>query len=140
MGVQMQIASLFMGFMAAQQARKAHELEAQSYREQADMAKIEAGQKEIERNRKLRIQLAALGTSMSAQGVALGTSQSVSALATDETRIAKQDVDTIRLMGQSERRKFALSAAGSDAAASAATMGGFAKTLGGLYSIDKGVG
>jgi len=133
MSVGLQVIGLVAGFAAAQQQRKAYELEAQSYKEQADLAKIQAGQQEIERNRKLRIQLAALGTAMSSQGVALGTSPSVLALETDEIQVAKNDIASIRLMGMSTRRKFELSAAGSKAGASAATMGGFAKAAGGVY-------
>lgn len=141
MGVEMQIVSLLAGFAAAQQQRQAYELEAQSYREQAELAKIEAGQQEVERNRRLRLQLAALGTAMSAQGVALGTSPSTLALAEDEVRLAASDIDSIRLMGMSNRRKFELSAAGSSAAGRATTMSAFAKTAGGIYSIkNSGLG
>ena len=123
MGMGLQVVGIIAGLAAAQQQRKAYELEAQSYKEQADLAKIQAGQQEIERNRKLRIQLAALGTS-----------PSVLALETDEIQVAKNDIASIRLMGMSTRRKFELSAAGSKAGASAATMGGFAKAAGGVYS------
>ena len=38
---------------------------------------------------------------MSSQGVALGTSQSVTALRNDEERLAKKDINAIRLMGMS---------------------------------------
>ena len=134
MGMGLQVVGIIAGLAAAQQQRKAYELEAQSYKEQADLSKIQAGQQEAERNRKLRIQLAALGTAMSSQGVALGTSPSVLALETDEIQVAKNDIASIRLMGMSTRRKFELSAAGSKAGASAATMGGFAKAAGGVYS------
>ena len=136
----MQIASAFIGIMAAQAQRKAYQMEAAAYREQAEMSKIEAAQKENERNRKLRLQLASLGTSMSAQGVALGTSPSVLALADDEERIAASDIASIRLMGQSQRRRYELSASGSEAAGSAAMLGGFMKSAGTFYSANKGVG
>jgi len=138
MGMGLQVVGIIAGLAAAQQQRKAYELEAQSYKEQADLAKIQAGQQEIERNRKLRIQLAALGTAMSSQGVALGTSPSVLSLGTDEIQVAKNDIASIRLMGMSTRRKFELSAAGSKAGASAATMGGFAKAAGGIYDLKYG--
>ena len=134
MGMELQVVSMIAVLASSQQQRKAFELEAQSYKEQADLAKIQAGQQEAERNRKLRIQLAALGTAMSSQGVALGTSPSVSALEKDEIQIAKNDIASIRLMGMSSRRKFELSAAGSQAGASATRMGGFAKAAGGVYS------
>lgn len=138
MGVQMQIAGLFMGLMAAQQARKAAEIEAQAYEEQKDLAEIQSGQQEIERNKKLRMQLAALSTSMAGQGTSLGTSASTEALRVDEERTALSDVSAIKLMGQVERRKFTLSAASSRAKGQAATMSGFAKTVGGLYDIQTG--
>ena len=140
MGMQLQIAGAFLGLMAAQQQRKAYQMEAAAYREQAEMTKIEAAQKENERNRKLRLQLASLGTSMSAQGVALGTSPSVLALADDEEKIAAADISSIRLMGMSQRRRYELSASGSEAAGSAAMMGGFIKSATGIYSATKGVG
>jgi hypothetical protein len=134
----MQIAGLFMGLMAAQQARKAAEIEAQAYEEQKDLAEIQSGQQEIERNKKLRMQLAALSTSMSGQGISLGTSSSTEALRVDEERTALADVSAIKLMGQVERRKFSLSAASSRAKGQAATMSGFAKTAGGIYGIQTG--
>ena len=68
MGMGLQVAGVFMGLMAAQQARKAAEMEARAYEEQKDLAEIQSGQQEIERNRKLRMQLAALSTSMAGQG------------------------------------------------------------------------
>lgn len=139
MGVEMQIASVALGVLAAQSSKKAYQMEADAYREQANMAMLQADQQEIERNQQLRRQLAALGTSMSSQGVALGTSASVSALRNDEINIAKKDISNIKLMGMSNRRKYELSAAGSEAAGRAATLGGFAKTAAGVYSINKGV-
>lgn len=140
MGVGLQIAGLMMSLQAAQMQKQAYEAEAQAAEEQAEMAKIEASQREVERNRKLRLQLASLGTSMSSQGVALGTSPSVLALADDEKKIAKEDIASIRLMGMSNRRKYEVGAAGSRAAGRAAQLGGFAKTIAGAYSIGQGVG
>lgn len=139
MGVQMQIASVALTMLAAREQKKAYEIEAQAYEEQASAAKIQAGQQETERNRQLRRQLASLGTSMSAQGVAIGTSPSVGALADDEVRMAKADIDSIRFMGSTARRKFQLSAAGSRQAGRAAIIGGFAKSAQMGYSINQGV-
>lgn len=138
MGAQLQIASLGLGFIAAQQQRGIYEMEAQSYREQAEMAKIQASQQERDRREQLRRQLASLGTSMSAQGVALGTSASVLTLEKDERRIANEDIANIKLMGMSNRRKYQLSAAGSRAAGRATTLGGFQKTIGGAIKADIG--
>ena len=135
MGVGLQVASLVMTMKAANMQKSAYEMEARSYEEQKEMAKIQASQQENERNRKLRLQLASLGTSMSSQGVALGTSASVLALADDEKKIAKNDIGAIRLMGLSNRRRYEVGAAGR-----AAQLGGFAKTVGGVYSIGQGVG
>jgi len=140
MGMGLQVVGIIAGLAAAQQQRKAYELEAQSYKEQADLAKIQAGQQEIERNRKLRMQLAALSTSMSGQGTSLGTSASTEALRRDEEALAKADVNSIRLMGQVERRKYSLSAASSRASGQAATISGFSKAMGGIYDIQTGVG
>lgn len=140
MGMGLQVAGLMLSLQAAQMQKQAYEAEAQAQEEQAEMAKIQAAQQEVERNRKLRQQLASLGTSMSSQGVALGTSPSVLALADDEKKIAKQDIASIRLMGMSNRRRYEVGAAGSRAAGAAAQLGGFAKTAGGAYSIGQGVG
>ena len=140
MGMGLQVAGLMLSLQAAQMQKRAYEAEAKAQEEQAEMAKIQSAQQEIERNRRLRQQLSSLGTSMSAQGVAIGTSPSVLALADDEKKIAKEDIASIRLMGMSNRRRYEVGAAGSRAAGTAAQLGGFAKTVGGLYSIDKGVG
>ena len=140
MGMGLQVAGLMLSLQAAQMQKRAYEAEAKAQEEQAEMAKIQSAQQEIERNRRLRQQLASLGTSMSAQGVAIGTSPSVLALADDEKKIAKEDIASIRLMGMSNRRRYEVGAAGSRAAGTAAQLGGFVKTVGGLYSIDKGVG
>lgn len=134
----LQAAGLGLTFLSMQQTRKSYEMEAASYREQAEMNKIEALQQENERNAQLRRQLAALGTSMSAQGVALGTSASVSALEEDERKMAANDIASIRLMGQSQRRKYGLSAAGSKAAGKAALYSGATQIAGGVYDIKYG--
>ena len=139
MGVEMQIASAIIGLASVRQQKAAYDMEAEAYKEQAEMASLQADQQEAERNKQLRRQLASLGTSMSSQGVALGTSPSVSALRTDEIKVAKADINNIRLMGQSNRRKYEISAAGSKAAGKAAVLGGLAKTAGAAYSINKGV-
>jgi len=137
-GIALQAVGVGLGLMAMQQQRKSYEMEAASYREQAEMNKIEALQQENERNRQLRIQLAALGTSMSAQGVALGTSASVSAIEEDEKQLARSDIESIRLMGMSQRRRYGLSAAGSRAAGRGALYGGLASAAGGIYNIKSG--
>ena len=135
MGVGLQVASLFVGLQAAQMQKQAYEAQAAAYEEQKEMAKIEAAQQESSRRDVLRRQLASLGTSMSSQGVALGTSPSVLALADDEKKLAKQDIANIRLMGMSNRRKYELSASGARAAGSSAQMSGFAKTATGAARI-----
>lgn len=136
--VALQAAGLGLTFMSMQQQRKSYEMEAASYREQAEMNKIEALQQENERNAQLRRQLAALGTSMSAQGVALGTSASVSALEEDERRMAASDISSIRLMGMSQRRKYGLSAAGAKAGGKAALYSGATQIAGGIYDMKYG--
>ena len=135
MGVGLQVASLFVGLQAAQMQKQAYEAQAAAYEEQKEMAKIEAAQQESSRRDVLRRQLASLGTSMSSQGIALGTSPSVLALADDEKKLAKQDIGNIRLMGMSNRRKYELSASGARAAGSAAQMAGFAKAATGAARI-----
>lgn len=142
MGVEMQIIGAIVGLAGASQAKAASEMEARAYEEQAKMADIQARQQEEERNTLLRKQLASLGTSMSAQGIALGTSQSVSALAGQEKALAKKDINSIKLMGMSNRRKFQISAAGSRAAGKAqftTAMGSTAMSLGNtMQPVGKG--
>lgn len=137
-GVALQAAGLFVGLQAAKAQAQAYEAQAQAYEEQKEMAKIESSQMEAERRNLLRRQLASLGTSMSSQGVALGTSPSVLALAEDEKKLAKNDIANIKLMGLSNRRKYALSAAGARAGAQATRIGAFAKTATGTATIIKG--
>ena len=133
--VALQAAGLFVGLQAAKAQAKAYEAQAQAYEEQKEMAKIEASQQEADRRDMLRRQLASLGTNMSSQGVALGTSPSVLALAEDEKKLAKNDIANIKLMGLSNRRKYALSASGARAGASATWIGGFVKTATGAATI-----
>jgi|TARA_R100000149_G_scaffold46600_1_gene18792 DNA-binding transcriptional regulator PaaX len=133
--VALQAAGLFVGLQAARAQAQVYEAQAQAYEEQKEMAKIESSQMEAERRDLLRRQLASLGTSMSSQGVALGTSPSVLALAEDEKKLAKNDIANIKLMGLTNRRKYALSASGARAGARATTIGGFAKTATGAATI-----
>jgi hypothetical protein len=110
-----------------QMEKNAYKLEEQSYREQADMAKIEADQKMVQRDLELRRQLASLGTSMAAQGVALGTSESLSALDFGERGLAKSDTRSIKLMGLGRRRNLLTSAAMSKTKGRAAVIGSYGK-------------
>ena len=128
MGVEMQIAGALLGLQASRQQAAAQNAQAAAAREQAEYTKIQTVQQEVERREQLRRQLASLSSSMSAQGVALGTSPSVMALEQDEMRLAKNDIASIKLMGATNRRKYQLSAAGYKAASRATTLGGFAKT------------
>lgn len=137
MAVGLQAAGLFVGLQAAQAQARAYEAQAAAYQEEKEMAKIESSQMEAERRNQLRRQLASLGTSMSSQGVALGTSPSVLALAEDEKKLAKQDIANIKLMGATNRRKYDLSSAGAKAGAQATRLGGFGKSAIGVASIIK---
>lgn len=140
MGVEMQVIGALVGLAGARQAKAASEMEAQAYEEQAQIASIQARQQEEERRTQLRKQLASLGTSMSAQGVALGTSASVGAIKSSEIDIAKKDISSIKLMGMSNRRKYEISAAGSRASGKATMTAALGKAAGQAYSINKGVG
>tara|TARA_R100001510_G_scaffold57705_1_gene67019 strand:- start:905 stop:1348 length:444 start_codon:yes stop_codon:yes gene_type:complete len=140
MGMNMQIAGLFLNVMAMSQQRRAAEMQARAYEEQGKLAEIQAGQQEIERNRRLRMQLASLDTTMAGRGVAIGTSSSTEALAVDEERMALADISAIKLMGMSERRKYQLSASSSRAKGQAATISAFAKMGGSIYDTQVGPG
>ena len=130
MGVEAQIAAAGLTMLQAKQQRNVYEMEAQLYHEQSKMAEMESSQQENQRLRALRSQLASLNSTMSAQGVAIGTSPSVTALEDDEKKIAKQDINSIQLMGMSKRRRFDISASSSKAAGKAATLGGLADSAG----------
>tara|TARA_B100001287_G_scaffold276314_1_gene286704 strand:+ start:1863 stop:2297 length:435 start_codon:yes stop_codon:yes gene_type:complete len=140
MGVQMQIASVFLGLAAANKAAGAAKMEEQAYKEQAEMASIQADQQALERDTQLRKQLASLGSSMASQGVALGTSQTITALRNDEERLAKKDINAIKLMGMSNRRKYELSASGAREKGKAIRLGAYAKTAASIYDIQTGGG
>lgn len=143
MGVEMQIIGAVAGLMAANKQAQAYKMQAEAYREQAAMADIESDQKEVQRMETLRRQLASLGTAMSSQGVALGTSASHMTLAADEKRIARNDISSIKLMGMTNRRKYELSAQGSEAAGQAtkiAAVGSFAKSMYSINNPGTGVG
>ena len=140
MGVQMQIASLALGVMAAQRQRSAYEMEAQAYEEEAKMAEIQAKQEENERTNLLQRQLASLSASMAAQGVSVDEQGSVGALTENERNLALADISSIRLMGSSKTRKYSLSAAGSRAAGQGVVLGSMAKTATGIYDIQTGGG
>ncbi len=102
------------------------------------MAKIEADQKMVQRDLQLRRQLASLGASMAAQGVAVGTSGSMSALDYGERQLAKADMKSIKLMGLGRRRQLLTSAASSKTKARAAVIRGYGQaysaTLGNIES------
>ena len=127
MGVQMQIAGALIGLAASQKAAAAQDMQAQAAREQAEATKITTLQQENQRRDQLRRQLASLTSSMSAQGVALGTSPSILALEEDEKRLAAKDITSIKLMGATNRRKYQIASAGYKAGAKATRLGGFAK-------------
>tara|TARA_Y100000114_G_scaffold147263_1_gene158853 strand:+ start:211 stop:630 length:420 start_codon:yes stop_codon:yes gene_type:complete len=132
------VASLGLTFMSMQAQRSAYEAEAQQAQEQAQMAKISAQQQEAERNRKLRQQLAALNVSMAAGGTSLGTSASTLNLAEQEEKLALADIQSIRLMGQSQRRKYGLQAAGAKAAKKGALYAGVGQMAGTTYNYKYG--
>lgn len=118
----------------AQMEKNAYKLEAQSYEEQAAMAKIEADQKMVQRDLQLRRQLASLGASMAAQGVAVGTSGSMSALDYGERQLAKADMRSIKLMGLGRRRQLLTSAASSKTKGRAAVIRGYGQAYSGAIS------
>jgi len=129
MGVYAQVAGAVIGLAAARQEKAAYEMEARSYEEQADTASIQSRQQEEERRRQLRMQLASLGTAMSSQGVAINPRQgSMGAIRKSEIDIAKKDINSIKLMGLSNRRKYQISAASSRAAGKASMTKAYAQT------------
>ena len=137
-GVGLQAAGAVAGLYAAKMQRDAYEAEAKSAEENAKMAQIQASQQEVDRMRQLRMQLASLKTMNSAQGVALGTSGSTSALIDNEYKMASEDISSIKLMGQSNRRKYELSAESSRIGGKATMVSAVAGTAKAAYNIYKG--
>ena len=95
---------------------RVYEAQAAAYNEQKEMAKIESSQMEAERRDLLRRQLASLGTSMSAQGVALAPAQVywlwLMMRRRWQNRYRQDQAD-----GYGNRRKYELGAAGARASA-----------------------
>jgi len=116
----------------------AYKAEKAAAEENAKMASIEASQQEVERMRMMGAQLASLKTLNSAQGVALGTSGSTSALIDNEVKLANEDIASIKLMGASNRRKYELSAKSSAAGAKATMVSALAGTATAAYKIKQG--
>lgn len=135
----MQVAGALLGLAAAKQSSDIAKMESQSYKEQADLAELQASEKVADRQMQLRRQLASLGVSMTASGVALGTSASVGAIQKAEVDIAKKDIASTKLMGMSNRRKYEISSAGKMAESRAIKIGAVGKAAGQAYTINKGV-
>ena len=134
MGVQLQLVSLGLGLMAAKQQQAAYKIQAEQYRQQAKDAKLQADQQEIQREDQLRRTLAALGVSGASRGVSVA-SPSQAALRKDELRMAANDISSIKLMGASNRRKFEIGAASSEAGGKAVMLGAGAKAATQAYQI-----
>jgi len=137
-GVGLQAAALGASLYAAKMQKDVYAAEAQAAEENAKMAEIQSNQEQIERMRMLRMQLASLKTLNSSQGVALGTSASTSALIDNEERMANADISALKLMGQSNRRKYQLTADSSRTAGRATMVSALAGTATGAYDIYKG--
>jgi len=137
-GVGLQVAGAVAGLYSAKMQADAYKAEKAAAEENAKMASIEASQQEVERMRMLRAQLASLKTLNSAQGVALGTSGSTSALIDNEVKLANEDIASIKLMGASNRRKYELSAKSSAAGAKATMVSAVAGTATAAYKIKQG--
>jgi len=137
-GVGLQVAGAVAGLYSAKMQADAYKAEKAAAEENAKMASIEASQQEVERMRMLRAQLASLKTLNSAQGVALGTSGSTSALIDNEVKLANEDIASIKLMGASNRRKYELSAKSSAAGAKATMVSALAGTATAAYKIKQG--
>lgn len=138
-GVGLQAVGLVVGLAAARQQQAIANMEAQSYREQAEIASIQAKQDEEERNLRLRQQLASLGTTMAAGNIVAGpTSRTVYALGKGESELAKKDIANIRLMGFANRRKYEISAKASRAGGRAAMLGGLVGAAATGYDIYTG--
>lgn len=137
-GVGLQVAGAVAGLYSAKMQADAYKAEKAAAEENAKMASIEASQQEVERMRMLRAQLASLKTLNSAQGVALGTSGSTSALIDNEVKLANEDIASIKLMGASNRRKYSLSAKSSAAGAKATMVSALAGTATAAYKIKQG--
>jgi len=138
MGWQMQAVAAVGSLMAARQQAGAYANDAQAAYEQAEDAKIEAKQQEVDRLAELRDQLSTLDSDFAGRGVAVGTSATVKNFGRQETKMAKADVSSIKYMGTSKQRQYKLKSSKSKKLGKYAMISGVTKA--GVYAGDAYMG
>lgn len=128
-----QAVGLALAFKGMQYQKAAADAEAQSAREQGELANIQTQQQTVERGRDLARQLASLSSQFSGSGLS-GGGATVANFQRTEGKSAMDDISSIKVMGNAQRRKFQLSGYSSKMGGKAAQMEFGAKA--GKYAYD----
>lgn len=118
-----------MSLAAAKQAKAGYQMEAQSNREQAELAQINADQEAINRTAQLNAQLASISATAGSGGINIG-STSIANIKRRETQLAKADVSATKLLGASNRRKYQIGAKTAETKGKAAVLTGISNAAG----------
>jgi hypothetical protein len=123
-------AAVYQGVQAKGQA----EIMEAGYREQQDIAKLQAIQEANDRRERLRMILASQAAVAASSGIQLDASRSFLAAKKAEIESADRDVRNIQLFGASQQRQFGIAAKGASASGKASLYGGFLSAGGSLLS------
>lgn len=137
-GTEVLIASLVVSagtavYTGIQAQGQAEIMEAQ-YREQQDLAKLQAIQEANDRRERLRMILASQAAVAASSGIQLDASRSFLAAKAAEIEAADRDVRNIQIFGASQSRQLGIAAEGAAASGRASMFGGFLKAGGSLLS------
>ena len=131
MGATMAVASAGVTLMAANQQRKAFQMQAAQYEEQREMSKLQTDADVLARQNSLFYQLSSLNAAQAGGNVSVGNfGDSGSAFRTNEKKLASNDIRNIKLMGYTQQRNFGLSAAMARSSAQSSMRSGIAGATG----------
>ncbi len=131
MGATMAVASAGVTLMAANQQRKAFQMQAAQYEEQREMSKLQTDADVLARQNSLFYQLSSLNAAQAGGNVSVGNfGDSGSAFRTNEKKLASNDIRNIKLMGYTQQRNFGLSAAMARSSAQSSMLSGIAGATG----------
>ena len=118
-------AGAVMSIAAAKQSQRAYQNDAQASYNQAELAGIDADQKAINRTAQLNEQLASISATSAGSGVSVGSGSMIN-IKRNEKKLAKQDVSSIKFMGNTKQRNYKLQGAGQINKGKAAKLSGYA--------------
>lgn len=135
MGATAAIVSAGVALAAANQQRKAYQMESAQLGEQKELAKLQSSADAIARDQNLFYQLASLNASTAGSGGVVGNyGDSSDAFGTNERKLAANDIRNIKIMGYSTQRQFGLSQAMARSGGQSAMLTGLAKAGGSIGS------